>query len=266
MKWRLGIEFALLQATYYTTKSSPKSGCPKRYYHTMRELFLFSLTGLLLLGTFSCKKDKPLDIQTTPNINFESPEVGQISKYILLQGENIKHTANTFFEYLPDTLVAEIIEKEDDKYLIKEYLTEGSASLNGENYVSFADSTLYYNLIKSDTALTIQNLHFRIKSRLFFYPNQEDGIRNREFHDLPVNMETWKTSLPFTTQYIECYVENLQLLEREYPHLNVQINNLPMRSGSSGYTHVYSMKHGLVRSARYSDLTGKGFGWDLISN
>lgn len=231
----------------------------------MRNLLMICLAGLILSSIVSCKKDPPIIDEGIQKINFNNPEVGQISKYLLLSGENIKHTANTRYEYIQDTMVAEIVEQEGDKYLIKEYLTLGSASLNGENHVSFPDSTIYYFLVKNPDMIRIENTDRRLVSRIFFLRSaQTEGLETEEFHDLKIEMPSWKPSIPFTTNYINAYLEAFELFGESYEHLNVTIENRPMQNRSSGYTHVYSMKTGLVRSSTYSSLTSQGFGWDLI--
>lgn len=198
-------------------------------------------------------------------INFQNPEVGQRSQYVLLLGENIKHTANTRFEYMSDTLVAEIVEKEGDKYLINEYLTSNSASLLNEDNVANPNDTISYFLIKNPEMIQIENLERRKPSRLFFLRSSDtEGLVTEENHDLPLKMESWKPTIPFTKNYITGYLEAYRLFEATYEHLNVVIENRPMVNRSSGYTHVYSMNNGLVRSSTYSDITSKGFGWDLI--
>ena len=233
------------------------------FIHTMRELILMCLTGIFLLSLFSCKKDPVLIIETT-NVNFDKPKVGNFSHYVLLQGENIKDRENQNYEYINDTLRIEIMDIDDNRYLIEEKLTPGSASLNGENYVAFPAETISYYLSITDEMVSIQNLHPRIKSRLFFMPEEIDGLQTETYSELEVKMESWKTSLPFNTIFQLGYLEDFELLGKMYDHLNVVINNSPMKENRSGYTHVYSMKDGLVRSSNYSSQTSKGFGWDLL--
>ena len=232
----------------------------------MRNYFVLCLVGFLLPSNFSCKKDPQIvPDSSVQKINFQNPEVGQVSQYVLLLGENIKHTANARFEYKTDTLIAKIVEQDGDKYLLNEYLTLGSASLINEDNVANPEDTVAYFLIKDPEMIRIQNTDRRKTSRLFFLRNAEtEGLAIEEFHDLPLKMETWKPKIPFTKNYITGYLEAFSLKGETYDHLNVIIENRPMLNRSSGYSHIYSMKNGLVRSSTYSDITGKGIGWDLI--
>ncbi len=229
----------------------------------MRKSILLSMAGILLLCLFSCKKDPVLIIEET-KVNFENPKVGNFSHYVLLQGQNIRDREDQYFEYVFDTLRIEIVAIDESGYLIEESLTEGSASLNGENYVSFPTKIVSYYLNISDEMISIKNLHPRIKSRLFFMPDEIEGLQIEKYEELEVEMESWKTSLPFQTKFQLAYLENFELFGKMYEHLNVVINNNPMKDQLSGYTHIYSMKDGLVRSSSYSAQTGKGYGWDLL--
>ena len=221
------------------------------------------MAGIFLLCLFSCKKD-PIKIIEETKVNFENPKVGNFSHYVLLQGENIRDRDNNSYEYMTDTLRIEIVDIDENGYLIEETLTAGSASLNGENNVSFPTQTISYYLNISDEMVSIKNLHTRIKSRLFFMPDEIEGLQTAKYEDLEVKMESWKTSLPFQTKFQLAFLENFELLGKMYDHLNVVINNDPMKDQLSGYTHIYSMKDGLVRSSSYSAHTDKGFGWDLL--
>jgi len=232
--------------------------------HIMRESILMSIAGIFLLCLFSCKKE-PIQIVEETKVNFENPKVGNFSHYVLLQGENIRDRENHQFEYMKDTLRIEILDIDENGYLIEEKLTEGSASLNGENNVSFPSQTISYYLNISEKVISIQNLHPRIKSRLFFMADETEGLQTEKYEELEVEMESWKTSLPFQTNFQLAFLEDFELFGKMYPHLNVVINNDPMKEQLSGYTHIYSLEDGLVRSSSYSALTDKGFGWDLLS-
>lgn len=228
----------------------------------MRKSTLWAALCCLLF--FNCSKDDPHP-DKPQKINFAQPEVGQISRYVLLKGEDYKSRINFNFDYLADTLVAEIIQKDTGGFLVKEYLAPGSVSLNGANNVAFADSTIYYYLKIEHDRLKIKNLHFRITSRLFFgNPIQSEGIDLQDFEDLKVAFNGWKTNLPYTTSVFYAFAENHIQFEEVYDRLNVLIDNRPMQNRSSGFTHVYAKKHGLVRSSQYSWYTSQGFGWDLL--
>jgi len=233
------------------------------FIHTMRELIILCLAGIFLLSINACKKE-PVEIIETTDVNFNNPKVGNFRHYVLLQGENIRDRENHNYEYLNDTLRIEIIDIDENGYLIEEKLTEGSASLNGENNVSFPSQIVSYYLTISDEMISIKNLHPRVKSRLFFIPDEIEELQTAEYDELEIEMESWKTNLPFNTTFQLAFLEDFELLGKMYEHLNGVINNSPMQNEMSGYTHVYSMKEGLVRSSNYSWHTSKGFGWDLL--
>jgi hypothetical protein len=228
----------------------------------MRKHILWAAIGCLLF--ISCQKDEVAHSKPAEKINFQSPEVGQASRYLLLRGDDYKNNANSSFSYLPDTLAIEIVEKHRDTLLLKEYLTPGSVSLNGQNNVAFADSTIYYDLLLESDMLYLRNRHFRMTSRLFFLPSPPEGLSLRAYDNLEVAFQGWKTELPYATNLQTAFAENFELLGVMYDHLNILIDNRAMKNKSQGCTHVYSRKHGLVRSSQYSWYTGKGYGWDLL--
>ena len=236
--------------------------------HTLRKSILIALTGIFLLGIFSCQKEENPIIEIDPaiesnQINFSSPKVGQKSQYILLIGEDIKDKNNQNFEYKNDTLEIEILESTDNGYLVEERLTQNSASLNGENNVAFPSKSIQFLLKIEDGNIEIENLHVRLESRLF-HINENDQLVTSKFDDLEIKMESWKTNLPFQMIFQTGYLTDYQLFDKQYPHLNVMINNRPMQEELSGYTHIYSPENGLVRSSTYSYHNGSGFGWDLL--
>ena len=232
--------------------------------HTLRKSQLFCLAGIFLLSIFSCQKETPEPNENISNqVNFNNPLIGQKSEYVLLLGENIKDKNNQNFEYKQDTLSIEVIEKIENGFILEEKLTDFSASLNGENNVAFPSFSIQLLLKTEDQQITIQSLHSRIKSRLF-HLNEDDALQMELLNDLRLEMESWKTNLPFQPINQTGYLSNYSLFTQTYSRLNVIINNFPMQDELSGYTHVYSPEYGLVRSSSYSPHNGKGFGWDLL--
>ena len=236
--------------------------------HTLRKTLLFALTGIFLLGIFSCQKEENPITEKEPTvesnqINFLNPKVGQKSQYLLLIGEDIKDKNNQNFEYKNDTLEIEILESTDNGFLVEERLTSKSASLNGENNVAFPGQSIQFLLKIEDGNIEVENLHFRLKSRLI-HINEDDQLTTSKYDDLEVRMESWKTNLPFQMIFQTGYLTDYELFNKTYAHLNVMINNRPMQDELSGYTHVFSPENGLVRSSTYSYHNGGGYGWDLL--
>ncbi len=223
---------------------------------------LLLLVSLSLLF-FSCQKDEdPFKVE---KISFEHPQVGQKSLYLLLKGEDYKSNHNFNFSYVNDTLAAEIVAKNEKGYLVKEYLTPGSASLNGENNVAFADSAIYYYLDFQGDLLFLHQVQERLTSRIYFFQfSNEQFLLLAGRRELQVGIKGWKTDLPYSTDKIDAFTSNMELLNAQYDTLNIAIDNRPLKTREPGFTHIFSKKYGLVRSSHYSWYTSKGFGWDLL--
>lgn len=233
---------------------------------------LFNTLFLLVCATslfYGCQKDtsdtpEP-EIETAGNINLLSPEIGQKSKYVLFRGFDIKDNNNYDFEYLPDTLSAEVVSADENGWLIKENLTPGSASLNGEHNVAFADSTWYYYIYVEDQALKIKQRGNYYRTRLFFLEdNSERGLSLLRIASPATTLNGWKTMLPFDKNYQAAMTTDYEQFGTKYAHLNIIIDNRLMTENLPGNTHIFSLEEGLIRSMEYSDFDGRGYGWDAL--
>lgn len=228
----------------------------------MKNYVVLLLFGLLFWA--SCSKDSENLLDTSNPIVFDNMAVGQQSRYVLLKGEDYKNRDNHQFEYQRDTMIIEIVSQDENGFLAEEYLSAGSASLNGEYHVAFPELTFSYYFNVQDTLLTIQAIKEREISRVFFLFDTALPLVKSEY--LKVTMPSWKTSLPYKESYIMAYLEPYLLFDKRYDYLNVMIDNEGMKQNLPGYTHVYSAEFGLVRSSQYSPETSKGFGWDLLAD
>lgn len=200
-------------------------------------------------------------------VNFNSIKVGQQSKFILFKGEHYQSSADHSFTYFSDTLVVEVVARKPDGYFVREYLTPGSISLNGENHVAFADTDIFYYILKTGNVIAIKHDHFRLRSRLFVFPDENTFEIDLNQPVSPrVSIKGWKTNLPYSTNYIAAYLPEMELFGKSYKDLSVMVDNRPMKSKGSGITHIFNRRYGMVRVAQYAALTGQGFGWDLLPN
>lgn len=223
----------------------------------------YAVIFLFVIFASSCSKDGDgLFSRSSKTIVFDKMKVGQKSQYVLLKGEDYKNPDNIIFEYAADTMVIEIVAEDENGFIAEEYLTAGSASLNGEYHVAFPENifTYYFNI--KDNQLTIVPINEREISRVFFL--EDNSLPLEKNHDLEVSIEGWKTSLPYKAQYFMAHVKDYSLFDKAYDFLNVMINNEKMDENQPGYTHIYAPNVGLVRSSQYSPETNKGFGWDLL--
>jgi len=204
----------------------------------------------------SCSKDEPIQIEKEDlgnRIQFDQLEIGQQSKYVFFIGENYDRSSASDYTYLNDTLVLEVFDKDEIGFLVREYLTSGSASLSNASNVAFPD------------AIQLKTKEERLMTRLFQISSQSDGIFDLMTMDMmELKISGWATSQPLFDGVLEGYTENYRQLNLEFDELNVLIDNRDVKLGGPGTTHVYSEKYGLVRATSYNASTGKGFGWDLL--
>ncbi|HFA48691.1 MAG TPA: hypothetical protein ENJ95_06720 [Bacteroidetes bacterium] len=189
--------------------------------------------------------------------------VGQKSVYVLLEGRHYYDTSVVDdFDYLPDTLVVEIIGEDEHGFLVKEYLTEGSDISLFQSYF-VPDSSYQYYLKIEDGFLHFFDFEdeFYIKSSLFW--GWEDSLDLNLFAQ-EVDIVGWKTTFP----YCECeqmgYDPSFDLLGITYDDLNISIRNTDMQMDLPGTTFMYSNNYGMIRSSHYSWWTQSGYGWDLL--
>ncbi len=189
--------------------------------------------------------------------------VGQKSTYVLLEGRQYHNdTILDDFNYLPDTLVAEIIGKDENGFLVYEYLTEGSAESPLPDHLTPDFSFQYYLKAEGDYLyfFDLDDDNY-LNSSLFW--GWEDSLDLNLFVQ-KVDIEGWKTTLP----YCECeqmgYDPSFELFGITYEDMNISIRNKEMQADGPGTTYMYSRKYGMVRSSQYSWWSQTGHGWDLL--
>ena len=242
----------------------------------MKNYFAFFLLASIILAFSACTElstDVPMSpespivtMTTTFNDNpimYCGLAVGQKSAYVLLEGRQyFNNSVLDDFNYLPDTLIVEVVSEDENGFLIQESLTENSAPLPATFYLTPDSSFQYYLKIDNN------HLHFfdldddyGIKSTLFW--QWKDSLDLATF-STEINIEGWKTTL----SYCECaqmgYDPNYELFGTTYENLNISIRNTAMQLDGPGTTFMYSNVHGMVRSSQYSWWGQAGYGWDLL--
>ncbi|MCB0651899.1 MAG: hypothetical protein KDC85_11545 [Saprospiraceae bacterium] len=236
----------------------------------MRYLFFFILAVFISSCTkLSTETFVPTDTLTVFNDNpimFCGLEVGQKSAYVLLQGNQyFNNQANDDYQYLHDTLIAEIVAQDENGFLVKEYLTPGSDPLpDGVYYM--ADSTYQYYLKTHLDSIKIYHpeAEYGILSLLYWHNDQTLALSN--FTNQEADIVGWKTSL----SYCECdqtaYDPFYELFGTPYENLNISILNAFMQVDGPGSTYIYSNLNGMIRTSHYGWWTQSGFGWDLLGS
>jgi hypothetical protein len=181
----------------------------------MKDCLSWSFLCMLLFYFTSCQKDNISPEDSL--LNFNQIKVGQKSTFILFKGENYQSNADFSFSYIADTLVVEVVAQKPDGFFVREYLTPGSISLNGENHVAFADTDIFYYIKRAGNSVTIKHDHFRLRSRLFVFPDEENfAIELNEPVSPEVFIKGWKTNLPYSTNYAEAFLPEMELFGKTY--------------------------------------------------
>lgn len=199
-----------------------------------------------------------------PAVIFKALEVGQASHFVFFTGENYQDTSEFSIQYHPDTLVMEIVGKDDFGFRVKECITSGSKP---NNELLFPDSVLYYYLkvengyLKPHRTPDSPSGTF-LYSRLFL--TREIPLPLAKITAEEIILSGWKTNPVYFGLYREGFCENSMVNNAAYPYLNIVIDNSDMATDGHGTTWIYAPTAGLVRFFAVSPWTNKGSGWDLI--
>ena len=231
-----------------------------------------ALLILFVLLFISCNKSDEISllcndeqVNIDPNqMDFCNLKTGQKFRYILLVANGYYSQDSTNFIYTGDTLELEILDYDNEKYLISEKISPWSnMMINSDEYYWNVKDSVYSNywLIRNDS-LVIESKHAYVRSHLMFIFLPKLSLK--EFDGEEVQITGWKTSFPYTESNHELFTKNYTLLGENYERLNIHINNSFMQADGPGYTTIFSKEYGIVRTSTYSWWTGEGIGWDKL--
>lgn len=220
---------------------------------------------------FACRKENP-PVVTPPDedpiesglpIRFDSMAVGQISKYLVLTGENYSSPQTDNFEYTDDTVQMKIVAKDNLGFKVEEKLI-----YTGDVHVwlkDFKDSVLvYYINVRNDSLIATAEPGKQLISRLLRYYTGDGKLPLENVADPLAEIKGWKTSLPYCECDKAAYALNYTLFGQNYDRLNIRIYNSDMATDGPGRTYIFNKKE-LVRFSYYSWWTQSGYGLDLIA-
>jgi hypothetical protein len=206
-------------------------------------------------------------------MNLRDLKKGQLIKYVFLQGSN--YAAEDDFFYTGDTLILEVLEVKENRYLISESITDGSnmKQENNDYYDWWGDKNevhLNYWTVKNDSLIFEPSAgylrshflgHDHINGNSAFpYPN----LNLKELDSEEVEITGWKTSVFYMERDSMFFTRNYSLFDNEYERLNVAIYNKQLGSDGLGYTYIYNTEEGIIKSSRYLFFTKSGIGWDKL--
>ncbi|MCP3932892.1 MAG: hypothetical protein GY705_27790 [Bacteroidetes bacterium] len=224
----------------------------------MKNAFLILI--LLFIGIFSCTKDEMhVDDTGFKNMDFDNLEIGDVFRYILLNGESIWDENNSNFNYTGDTLEVEVVDIQNGKYVVSESITAHSSY-----WLKDSVCTNFW-VIRNDSLIIESNDNNQfLQSHLFFNFFCINSLPLIEFTENEVTITGWKTSKLFSANDDDLFTENFTLLGNTYERSNVFICTWPMAFDGPGSTYVYNRENGIIRTSTYSAWTGEGHGWDRI--
>lgn len=234
------------------------------------KIYLVIFLALLATG---CSSDDPTEnnlptendpLQGLPDngaLRFDNPEVGQRSRYIFFIATTDDVTKTVTLHYYPDTLVLAITGNESNKWVIKEFLTNGSKE---GNWRSFANEEIVRHLtIDKDSAYFSRPANAFFFSYLFLGDSRK--IPLQVVNDpAPLNVDC----MPFFGIKADIWVQystDYKLHGQFFSHLNEYFDYTPMTTDGHGFMWAYGAPYGIVRWTWVNPWDySKAQGWDLI--
>lgn len=241
----------------------------------MKKLLLLSFlaAGLFFTACSGCKEPAPEnnailcgdDFKTDNPIIPGDVQVGQRNHYRLLRGNGYGSASGLDFEYLPDTLIVEVVAKNGDVFTLKEFFTCGSQPLADKpGFVVYSDRAVTTQVRVANDSFNIIASIFNCcnDSRLFFNSAAALPLMRVQFPE--VQIDGWKTTLPYHESNTMAFMQNADLLDKTWPYLNVASLNKGMQTDGPGFTFLYDREHGIARTTYYSWWTQAGYGFDYM--
>ena len=208
---------------------------------------------LLILLVISCSNSNESDNINKGNIDFEFPEIGQISVYQKAFGENyIDKTINSY-DLLNTFLNVEITSIRKDTIYIKESIQD---SVNYTYAFKISNDTL--NLFKPNSMF--------LDSHLFGSHFQNYKISLRTNSSNYIEFLGWKTSTNFCECYLNGYTKNFNPFGKEYDSLLAIVDEREMAIDKFGYNFLFSINEGIVLSSKIISWRNTGEVWFLRPN
>ena len=183
-------------------------------------------------------------------ISFKDPAIGQRSSFIFYVATYAPSTGNVDFKYESDSLVIAITGKEFEKFIIKEFLSEGSYSRHNRtnsSWGSMADSILVSHLLLEEDSICISRRPGYFQPTFIFRTEQKFPFQIAS-DAFPENQGGLPLFQITESRWLE-YVKNFSRPGKTYDRLNVYFDYRDMRTVGIGHMHIYGQGDGLVRSA-----------------
>jgi len=213
----------------------------------------------------------PEEESVEQSIDFLNLEVGQKSKYLLYRG-GLEGPWGSYllFEYLPDTLVLEVVGENNGLFQVEEKITKGSAVFNegfSKKYIKYPDSVYSYAISVSGNQFVVTSTNAQAFncSRLFKFCSLQLNLTYTGLNENQIIGWLPTTWLAGGTRYASLpEYEQFGIL---YKNLNIYLKNEKVSVDGYGYSYIYSAEHGLVMTAFGYNIhngTDSSHGWALL--
>jgi len=210
---------------------------------------------------------KPDPLKGIPDegpLQFDNPAIGQRSYYVFFKAFRDNGTNNARYEYTTDTLVLGIAGKESDRWILKEFLTPGSQSIQ-TNKGYFKTDSVYVTLFQ----LTPDSIIFsRPSNSLFstyFFTFYENNRLSLSLAPVTEPAKQNPACSPFFSLWPDTmgYALDYSQLGQTFDHVNIYVDNTKVELDGAALMYVYGHTYGFVRATVHVELIQLLVGWDL---
>lgn len=210
---------------------------------------------------------KPDPLKGLPDagpLRFDSPAIGQRSYYAYFKAFTDKTTGAVHYEYSTDTIVLAITGKKGDQWIVKDFLTPGSYSIQTKKGTFNYDS-VFVTLMDIDTdSIAFTRPAPDIYSTYFFvFNNARFAIPLSPVSEPAAQNPTCSPFLFFGSDTM-AYALNYTQLGQTFDHVNIYMDYSEVETDGAGITYVYEPPEGFVRMTWLNPLIANAGGCDLV--
>jgi hypothetical protein len=211
---------------------------------------------------------KPDPLKGLPDagpVRFDNPAIGQRSYYVLLKASVNGATHEVVYEYGPDTLVIAITGKNASQWIMKDFLTPGSYSIQTDKGTFSFDSVFVTLLEINADSIAFTRPANDIYSTYFFIFSYDGRLA---FPLALVSEPSQQNPDCSPYFYLDhepmAYALNYTQLGQTFDHLNVYMDYSEIATDGAGLMYIYGPSSGFVRMTAYNPWGNNALGWDLI--
>ena len=211
---------------------------------------------------------KPDPLKGMPDagpLQFDNPSIGQRSHYVLLRAYVDEATNKVRYEYDTDTLVVAITGKKGSEWIVKDFLTPGSYSIQTDKGTFNFDS-VFVTLLDIDSDSIAFTRHASDIYSTYFFNFSYDGrlVLPRGSISEPAPQNPDCSPYFYLDAEPMVYALNYSQLGQTFDHLNIYMDYSEIETDGAGLMYVYGHSYGFVRMTAYNPWGNNALGWDLI--